>query len=63
MVDGTVVQEAVEAGRSDKGGRGETKKCANFYAKCPVNRENVVQIAASLLSNVDKKVDEVQERA
>lgn len=44
MLDGTAVKEAAELGK-----QGDTEKCAAMYSKCPINRENVLQVVNSLL--------------
>lgn len=46
MLDGTAIKDAVEIGKNNES---NTKKCQDFYVKCPVNKENVVEIASSLL--------------
>lgn len=49
MLDGTAIKEAVEIGKN-----GDNEKCSSFYMKCPVNKENVMQIATSLLPSEEK---------
>lgn len=44
VLDGTAIKEAVEIGR-----KGEMERCSSFYTKCPVNKENFMQIATALL--------------
>ncbi|EFA06329.1 uncharacterized protein Desi [Tribolium castaneum] len=44
MLDGTAVKQAVDMGKE-----GDIEKCASLYAKCPISKENVMKVIASLL--------------
>jgi hypothetical protein len=44
LLDGTAVKQAVDMGKT-----GDTEKCSSLYAKCPVSKENLVKVIASLL--------------
>lgn len=44
MLDGTAIKQAVELGK-----QGNSESCATLYSKCPINRENVMQIVGNLL--------------
>lgn len=44
MVDGTAVKQAVDLGKQS-----DPEKCGSLYSKCPVNRENIMQVINTLL--------------
>ncbi|XP_044264731.1 uncharacterized protein LOC123011391 [Tribolium madens] len=44
MLDGTAVKQAVDMGKE-----GDIEKCSSLYAKCPISKENVMKVIASLL--------------
>lgn len=44
MLDGSAIKQAIEMGKS-----GDADKCAQLYTKCPVTKENVLKVIASLL--------------
>ncbi|KAB0792767.1 hypothetical protein PPYR_14726 [Photinus pyralis] len=44
MLDGSAVKQAIDMGK-----QGDLDKCASLYVKCPISRENVLQVISSLL--------------
>lgn len=44
MLDGTAVKQAVDMGKE-----GDIEKCSSLYPKCPISKENVMKVIASLL--------------
>ncbi|KAF2892935.1 hypothetical protein ILUMI_13229 [Ignelater luminosus] len=44
MLDGSAVKQAVDMGK-----QGDLEKCSSLYMKCPISRDNVMQVIASLL--------------
>lgn len=44
MLDGSSIKQAVDMGK-----RSDPEKCANLYMKCPVSKENVMEIIKNLL--------------
>lgn len=44
MLDGTTIKQAVDLGK-----QGSFDSCESLYAKCPINRENVMKIIDNLL--------------
>lgn len=43
MLDGSAIKQAVDMGK--KG----VEDCASLYSKCPVNRDNILQIISKIL--------------
>lgn len=44
MLDGSAVKQAIDMGK-----QGDLEKCSSLYMKCPISRDNVMQVIASLL--------------
>ncbi|KAK4884480.1 hypothetical protein RN001_000751 [Aquatica leii] len=44
MLDGSAMKQAIDMGK-----QGDVEKCASLYVKCPVSRDNVMQVISSLL--------------
>ncbi|XP_019881524.2 uncharacterized protein LOC109609314 [Aethina tumida] len=44
MLDGSTVKQAIDMGKS-----GDTEKCSSLYTKCPISKENIAKVVASLL--------------
>ncbi|KAF5280858.1 hypothetical protein FQR65_LT03007 [Abscondita terminalis] len=44
MLDGSAVKQAIDMGK-----QGDIEKCASLHMKCPISRDNVVQVLSSLL--------------
>lgn len=46
LLDGTAIQQAVKLGKLD-----DPESCSPLYSKCPISKENVMQVVSSLLPN------------
>lgn len=44
LLDGSAIKQAIDLGK-----QGSLDKCASLYAKCPISRENVMQVIGNLL--------------
>lgn len=44
MLDGSAIKQAVDLGKS-----GNVEKCDKLATKCPITKENITQVIASLL--------------
>ncbi|KAJ3649553.1 hypothetical protein Zmor_021289 [Zophobas morio] len=44
MLDGTAVKQAIDMGKE-----GDSERCSSLYSKCPISKENVMKVIASLL--------------
>lgn len=44
LLDGTSVQQAIKMGKQS-----DLNSCQSLYAKCPVSRENIMQVISTLL--------------
>lgn len=44
MLDGTAIKQAVDLGKQDN-----FDSCESLHTKCPINRENIMQIIENLL--------------